>query len=289
MVPLELVLPLASRGFRHRHRVAIRSQRRPPYQPIKQQEVLQTMVRTIAVVVLPAVIALPNGISASVLTQELGGVILSSSRSQDDHRVQPSSTSTTTTTTIKFIDELDKEVIIETTNYSDNTSSNPTTTNSTTTTAPTINPLSSSPPSPSPVATVTTTPPSKKYEPDDDEKKEGKKEEEEQKNEREPSIGMIFLWTIVTFGLLWMSCYFSDAIMFFVGNVSYISSELGDGDVQQLFISIFRDYSFAGSYFNCSLYFALGLDQHTSVRLSKRMPSTIVPVYIWQISIGSQR
>lgn len=93
----------------------------------------------------------------------------------------------------------------------------------------------------------------------------------------------------MTFGLLWMSCYFSDAIMFFVGNVSYISSELGDGDVQQLFISIFRDYSFAGSYFNCSLYFALGLDQHTSVRLSKRMPSTIVPVYIWQISIGSQR
>ena len=252
------------------------------------------MVRTIAaVVVIPAVIAFPNGISTSVLTQELGGVILSSlslsssrSRSQFDHRVQPSSTSTTTTSATKFIEELDKEIIIDTTSYSDNTSSNPTTTNSTT--APAINPSSSSPPSPSPVA-LTTTPPSKKYEPDDDEKKDEKKEEEEQKKERKPSIGMIFLWTIVTFGLLWMSCYFSDAIMFFVGNVSYISSELGDGDVQQLFISIFRDYSFAGSYFNCSLYFALGLDQHTSVRLSKRMPSTIVPVYIWQISIGSQR
>jgi len=53
--------------------------------------------------------------------------------------------------------------------------------------------------------------PTKKYQPspdDEDEEKEGVK------------IGMIFLWIVIAFSLIWVVCYFRDAILFFFGNVS---------------------------------------------------------------------
>ena len=119
--------------------------------------------------------------------------------------------------TTALIDEIETQKN-DTTNSSD-------TTQAPTATTPAVSP--SVPPQAAPTATSTPTPlpsfqPTKKYEPDDDEKKEEEEEEKKKKKNKGPSISMIFLWTIVTFALLWLSCYFSDTISFFCGNVSLV-------------------------------------------------------------------
>ena len=65
-------------------------------------------------------------------------------------------------------------------------------------------------PTPSPTPELT-----KKYEsPEDEEKDEEKKEG--------TKVGMIFLWIVVAFSLIWVICYFRDAILFFFANVSIL-------------------------------------------------------------------
>ncbi|KAL7539528.1 hypothetical protein ACHAXR_009367 [Thalassiosira sp. AJA248-18] len=67
--------------------------------------------------------------------------------------------------------------------------------------------------SPTPTSTPMPTPtpqPTKKYEPSPDDEDEKKKEE--------TKVGMIFLWIIVSFTLIWLVCYFRDAISFFFGS-----------------------------------------------------------------------
>ena len=76
-------------------------------------------------------------------------------------------------------------------------------------------PVPVNPPSPSP---PTATPaPTKKYEPAPDDDEEKKKEEEKKEGAK---VGFIFLWIVVSFSLIWVLCYFRDAIAFFVGSVS---------------------------------------------------------------------
>ena len=85
-------------------------------------------------------------------------------------------------------------------------------TNTTNTTAPTHSPTPANPPSaPTPPPTHE---PTKKYEPPpDDNEDEGESEG--------AKIGKIFLWTFVTFALIWLICYFRDPIIFFFVTVSY--------------------------------------------------------------------
>eukprot|EP00571_Detonula_confervacea_P013828 CAMPEP_0172301036 /NCGR_PEP_ID=MMETSP1058-20130122/3012_1 /TAXON_ID=83371 /ORGANISM="Detonula confervacea, Strain CCMP 353" /LENGTH=183 /DNA_ID=CAMNT_0013011025 /DNA_START=89 /DNA_END=640 /DNA_ORIENTATION=+ len=64
---------------------------------------------------------------------------------------------------------------------------------------------------PTPVAAPTTAQPTKHYESPDEEK------EEEEKKEG-AKIGMIFLWIVVAFTVIWLVCYFRDALLFFFGN-----------------------------------------------------------------------
>ncbi len=195
------------------------------------------MVRFQSFILFSIFIALPNGTSTSELD---GGATSSSSRRQDDddgRRHRPASTMTTTTTTVRILDELYMKVknTIDATNSSDISSSTPTTATNSTTSAPgAVNPPPTPITTPAPTPSSPTFPPTKKYEPDDEEKKEEEKEQQQKKGQ--PSIGMIFLWTIVTFALLWMSCYFSDAIIFFFGNVSF---SIGPAQTTNLFCSGF--------------------------------------------------
>lgn len=78
----------------------------------------------------------------------------------------------------------------------------------TTTTAPTQSPTPAKPTTPTPPPTHE---PTKKYEsPEDEEKDEERKEG--------AKVGMIFLWIVVVFAVIWLLVYFRDAIFFFFGN-----------------------------------------------------------------------
>mmetsp|Transcript_8114 Transcript_8114/g.14295 ORF Transcript_8114/g.14295 Transcript_8114/m.14295 type:complete len:198 (-) Transcript_8114:262-855(-) len=94
------------------------------------------------------------------------------------------------------LDPLPLPIIALITNTTNNTTTNVTTPSPT----PAIVPSAPTPPP--------THPPSKKYEsPEDTEEK-----------KEETKVGIIFLWIVVAFTLIWLLCYFRDIIFFFFGN-----------------------------------------------------------------------
>lgn len=111
-----------------------------------------------------------------------------------------------------------------------------------------------------------THPPTKKYEPPSDDNNdssdendtdnEGKKEEE-----KKPSVGIIFLWIVFIFGLIWVVCYFRDAILFFMVSVSFtllycqMSLTLWDSVVWFLYLlylfALTVSFHWLALYFSC--------------------------------------
>jgi hypothetical protein len=91
------------------------------------------------------------------------------------------------------------------------------TTTSPVTSSPTITSTPPPPPSIAPRPTIPPTPaPSKRYVSPDDENDDRAGEIEREM----PKITKVLLWVSMTFGIIWITCYFRDVILFFVGNVS---------------------------------------------------------------------
>lgn len=80
--------------------------------------------------------------------------------------------------------------------------------------------------------------PTKQYHPSPDDDEEGEKKHEGTR------VGIIFLWIVVAFTLIWLVCYFRDAIMFFFGNAWNNTRRYGcRGCLQSFFPCVFRSPS----------------------------------------------
>ncbi|KAL3822517.1 hypothetical protein ACHAXA_001982 [Cyclostephanos tholiformis] len=141
------------------------------------------------------------------------------------HDTPPSSQTTTTTTTTTTTSDVLAVVVGDSSGGEEDGDEEEDGNDHHATTGPAaaaISPVTRSPtthtlvPGPTPVPTVPPTwSPSRKYVPppgDDD-------DDEASRMEREiPKIGKVLMWVFATFGIIWLLCYFGDAITFFVRN-----------------------------------------------------------------------